>query len=162
MTTFPSPAWPFEPKATTLTETRPFLWSLNPRDRVATGPWYPSIVLCHPKPPPKDLLPQTSTNQTNTQTITKPTSKATQTPSNYRRAKPTTHDPQPMVSKAHHWRPRQVKQKPRNGKSSSRHCCHRLPTPAAVVPCLCCHCSLQAYEPREIEKKLIEKKLCCG
>ena len=28
---------------------RNWKFSLNPRDRVATGPWYPSIVLCHQK-----------------------------------------------------------------------------------------------------------------
>ena len=62
------PAWPFEPKATTLIETGPFLWSLNPRDRVAIGPWYPSIVLCHPKShclkhPPIKPTPKQPPNQ---------------------------------------------------------------------------------------------------
>ena len=65
--------------------------TLNPYpSRHERGRWRP--IWSHPKPPPKDPLPQTSTNQTNTQTTTKPTSKATQTPSNYWRAKPTIHD----------------------------------------------------------------------
>nr|POE59566.1 hypothetical protein CFP56_15770 [Quercus suber] len=67
-----------------------------------------------------------------------------------------------MASKANYRQPRQVKRKPRNEKFSSRHCCHYLPTPTVVVPCFYNRCSLQASEPRETEKKLIEKKLGRG
>ena len=57
------------------------------------------------------------------------------------------------ASKAYHPWPRQVKWKPINEKSSSRRCCHHLPTPAIDLPCFYRHCSLQTFEPREIEPR---------
>nr|POE73682.1 hypothetical protein CFP56_63330 [Quercus suber] len=59
-----------------------------------------------------------------------------------------------MAIKAHHRQPQQVKQKPKNEKSSSCHYRHHLSTPATIVPCFYYCCSLQASELREMEKKL--------